>query len=72
VLEASAYPGGFADRPRALYRPESRQVVVDCELPPQSVIPVKQGFKYVQRRGEMDAIDRPVKEIKDRPHTCPI
>jgi restriction system protein len=38
VLNESDYPKGFAHRPRALYRPEPRKVVVDFELPPQSVI----------------------------------
>jgi hypothetical protein len=51
VLATSAYPEDFADRPpRALYRPEPRVVVIDYELPPQSVIPIEQGFKYVRRR----------------------
>jgi restriction system protein len=67
VLATSAYPEDFADRPpRALYRPEPRVVVIDYELPPQSVIPIEQGFKYVQRRDEIHAVARPVKEIKER------
>jgi restriction system protein len=67
ALAASAYPEGFVLRPpRALYRPEPRVVVVDDELPPQSVIPVEQGFKYVQRRDEIRTVARPVKEIKER------
>jgi restriction system protein len=41
-------------------------VVVDYELPPQSVIPVEQGFKYVQRRNEIHTVARPVKETKER------
>jgi restriction system protein len=39
ALDASVYPEGFAHRTRALYRPESREVVVEYELPPQSVMP---------------------------------
>jgi restriction system protein len=67
VLAASVYSEGFAHRlPRALYLPEPRVVVVDYELPPQSVIPVEQGFKYVQRRDKIHTVGRPVKEIKER------
>jgi restriction system protein len=66
VLDASVYPEGFGHRTRALYRPEPREVVVEYELPPQSVIPVERDYKYVQSRDEIDTIARPVKEIKDR------
>jgi restriction system protein len=66
VLDASIYPEDFAHRTRTLYRPEPREVVVEYELPPQSVIPVERDFKYVQTRDEIDTVARPVKEIKDR------
>ena len=66
VLDASVYPEGFAHRTRALYRPEPREVVVEYELPPQSVVPVERDYKYVQTRDEIDTVARPVKEIKDR------
>jgi restriction system protein len=66
VLDASLYPEGFAHRTRALYRPEPREVVVEYELPPQSVIPVERDYKYVQTRDEIDTVARPVKEIKER------
>jgi restriction system protein len=66
VLDASVYPEGFAHRTRALYRPEPREVVVEYELPPQSVVPVERDYKYVQSRDEIDTLARPVKEIKDR------
>ena len=66
VLDASIYPDGFAHRTRALYRPEPQEVVVEYELPPQSVIPVERDYKYVQTRDEIDTVARPVKEIKDR------
>ena len=45
VLNESIYPEGFAHRPRAFYRFEPRKVVVDFELPPQSVIPDEQGLQ---------------------------
>lgn len=66
VLDSSAYPEDFPHRTRALYRPEPKEVVVEYELPPQPVIPVEREFKYVQARDEIDAVSRPVKEIKDQ------
>jgi restriction system protein len=64
VLDVSRYPEGFPRRTRALYRPEPREVVVEYELPPQSLIPAEKDFKYVQTRDEIEAVARSVKEIK--------
>ena len=41
-------------------------MVVEFELPPQSVIPVERDYKYVMTRDEITTVARPVKEIKDR------
>ena len=35
-------------------------------LPPQSVIPLERDYKYVATRDEIDMLNRPEKEIKDR------
>lgn len=66
VLDGSVYPEGFVHRTRVLYRPEPREVVVEYELPPQSVIPAERDYKYVQTRDEIDTVARLVKEVKDR------
>jgi restriction system protein len=66
VLDSSVYPEGFAHRTRVLYRPEPKEVVVEFELPPQSLIPVERDYKYVMARDEITSLARPVKEIKDR------
>ena len=65
VLDTSVYPAGFPHRTRVLYRPEPREVVIEYELPPLSLIPIERDYKYVQTRDEIDAVARPVKEIKD-------
>jgi restriction system protein len=65
VLDASVYPEGFPHGTRAIFRPEPREVVVEYELPPQSVIPVERDFKYVQTRDVIETVNRPVKETKD-------
>jgi restriction system protein len=66
ALDSSVYPEGFAHRTRVLYRPDPKEVIVEFELPPQSVIPVERDYKYVMTRDEIAAVARPVKEIKDR------
>ncbi|MEV5704490.1 restriction endonuclease [Actinoallomurus sp. NPDC052274] len=66
VLDSSPYPEGFPHRTRAIYRPEPRELVVEYELPPQSVIPAERDYKYVQTRDQIDKAARSVKEIKDR------
>ena len=45
VLDSSVYPEGFAHQTRALYRPDPREVAVEYELPPQSVIPLERDYK---------------------------
>lgn len=66
VLDDSAYPEGFPHQTRVIYRPEPREVVVEWELPPQAVIPVERGYKYVARRDAIDLDARPEREIKER------
>ncbi|MEV0403017.1 restriction endonuclease [Actinoallomurus sp. NPDC050550] len=66
ILDSSPYPEGFPHRTRAIYRTEPRELVVEYELPPQSVIPDERDYKYVQSRDEIDNVARPVKETKDR------
>jgi restriction system protein len=66
VLDSSAYPEGFPHQTRVIYRPEPQEVVVEWELPPQSVIPVERGYRYVATRDAIDPVDRPEREIKQR------
>jgi len=66
VLDSSAYPEGFPHRTRVLYRPEPKEVLVEFELPPQSVVPMERGYKYIAVRDEISTMTRPAAEIKDR------
>ncbi|MFI6599672.1 restriction endonuclease [Nonomuraea sp. NPDC050536] len=69
VLDSSRYPEGFPHKTRALYRPEAKELVVEFELPPQSVVPAEREYKYVASRDEIVSAKRPtqeLKEIKDR------
>ena len=49
-----------------IYRPDPREVVVEWELPPQSIMPVERGYKYVAARDAIDPVARPEREIKER------
>lgn len=48
VLEASRYPEGFPQRFRLAFVPESRQLVVEYELPTYDRIPAVAEFRYVK------------------------
>jgi restriction system protein len=61
VLDASSYPRGFPRRYQVAYRPENRDVVVEFELPPQQVVPVIRGYRYVKARDAIDPLPRPNK-----------
>jgi restriction system protein len=66
VLNASRYPDGFPRQYQVAYRPENRDVVVEFELPPQTVVPVEREFRYVKSRDAVDPVARPRNEIKQR------
>jgi restriction system protein len=66
VLDASRYPDGFPRRYQVAYRPENRDVVVEFELPPQRVVPIVRGYRYVKSRDAIDPLPRPENEIKKR------
>jgi restriction system protein len=66
VLDASRYPSGFPRQYQVAYRPENRDVVVEFELPPQTVVPAVRGYRYVKARDAIDPLPRPAIETKQR------
>lgn len=48
VLERSIYPEAFPQEFRLAYVPESRQLVLEYELPPYDVVPTVSAYKYVK------------------------
>lgn len=66
VLEASRYPGGFPRQYQVAYRPENRDLVVEIELPPQQIVPVVRGYRYIKTRDVIDPLPRPAAEIRQR------
>jgi restriction system protein len=65
VLDLSIYPDGFPHQARAVYRPGQQEVVIERELPPQSVIPPDRDYQYVLARDAIDPVPRPQREVND-------
>lgn len=66
ILDNSPRPKGFPSKARIAYRPQNRDVVIELELPPATVIPDARGYKYVKTRDAIDPIPRPASEAKKR------
>jgi hypothetical protein len=64
VLEASAYPEGFPQRFKFAYVPESRQAVVEYELPTVDVVPAVRAYRYVKASDTIAESARPQSQIK--------
>jgi len=62
VLEASHYPDGFPQRFRVAFVPESRQLVVEYELPTYDRIPAVAEYRYVKAGDKVAEKARPLKE----------
>lgn len=66
VLNASRLPEDFPRWHRLAYVPESRQLVVEFELPGLDVVPTERSFRYVKARDEITSTVRPAKDRKER------
>ena len=64
VLEASQYPSGFPQEFRLAYVPESRQAVVEYELPTVAVVPAVKAYKYVKTSDTITETPRPQTQVK--------
>jgi restriction system protein len=65
VLDSSVYPEGFPHQTRTVYRPDQREVVIEWELPPPSVIPLDRDYLYLATRDAIDASPRAEKEVEE-------
>lgn len=64
VLDASSYPESFPRHHRLAFVPESKQLVVELELPPFSVVPPVRQYKHVKARDAIDEGARPAAQMK--------
>ena len=64
VLDSSVYPVDFPSHFRIAYVPESKQLVVEYELPTVDVIPDVKQFRYVKARDVIDESPRATTQIR--------
>ena len=64
VLEASAYADGFPQDFKFAYVPESRQAVVEYELPTVEIVPTVKAYRYVKQSDSVAESARPQAQIK--------
>ncbi|MFC4108990.1 restriction endonuclease [Micromonospora zhanjiangensis] len=66
VLGNSVYPDDFPQRYRLAYLPESRQIVVEYQLPTIDVIPALREYTFDRARDKVTTAARPQAEIGRR------
>lgn len=64
VLERSRYPMGFPNSHKLAFVPESKQAVVEHDLPDFDVIPEVKEHRYIKSRDEIKATARPAAQRK--------
>lgn len=64
VLAASQYPESFPQTHKVAYVPESRQLVVEFDLPAFSVVPEAAEYRYVKTKDEITTKARPATQRK--------
>lgn len=65
VLEASAYPDGFPQEFRVAYIAESKELVIDYELPTVGIVPETVECRYVKSKDTLEEKPRKLAEIKE-------
>ncbi len=65
VLEQSLYPDGFPQAFRLAYVPDSKELVVDYELPTAGVVPLAAEFRYVKVKDAIEPKPRKPAEIRE-------
>ena len=63
LLRVSRYPDGFPREYQVSYDPGNREVTVDLELPPRSVVPPMRAYRYVKARDAVEPVPRQENEI---------
>ena len=64
VLELSQYPEDFPQEFRVAYSPESKELVIEYELPNADIVPAEAEHKFVKARDEIQVKPRKATEIK--------
>lgn len=64
VLASSVYPEGFPQKMKLAYVPESKQLVVEYDLPAFDVIPATGSYKYTKAKDSITEVARPQAQRK--------
>jgi restriction system protein len=65
VLERSSYPDGFPHNFKIAYVPESRQIVIDYELPNPDIVPTVMEYKYNKSKDIIEEKPRKINDVKE-------
>jgi restriction system protein len=65
ALQASVYPPGLTGAVAADYRPELRELIVELELPRQTIAPSAAAYRYVRARNVIEPVPRKDAEVKE-------
>ena len=64
VLSSSAYPDNFPQHAKLAYMPESKQLVVEYDLPSMEIVPQMSIYKYSKIKDEVTQTIRPIAQCK--------
>jgi len=64
VLSSSIYPNGFPETAKIAYTPESKQLVIERDMPTYEVVPEMSLYKYVKVRDEISTSQRTLSNRK--------
>lgn len=64
VLQRSAYPEGFPQASRVAYVPESKQLVVEYQLPTAAIVPAVKTYRFVKTKDEITSTQRAAVQVK--------
>jgi len=65
VLERSEYPEDFPQEFRLAYVPESKELVIEYELPGSNLVPSVAEYKFVKSKESVEETPRKLSEIKE-------
>lgn len=64
VLQRSSYPSDFPQQFRLAYVPESKQLVVEYQVPRVSIVPAAKAYRFVKTKDEITSAPRPATSIR--------
>ncbi len=66
VLDCSEYPDKFPQEFRVAYVSESKQLIIDYQLPSMSIVPNLVEYKYVKAKDEIQSKPRKPKDVREQ------